>query len=205
MLKKSISLAVSITALLAAGASAAQATGPLVTNSLGEAAKTIEATSTNTTVTTSVGTTECTILKVTSSIESNENTTVRGKGSGTWEGTPKGFESEKYSGHCGTSSGALTEITFVTISDLHLTKHGAETTGTMAFSFTYDMRNSTGGSLIAECTFGGTIPVKKTGASSINVEGEIKKTAGSLFCPGSGTFKGDFSVTADGKGAATIH
>jgi hypothetical protein len=204
MLKKLTLLAMSVAALLAFAAPA-QATGPLVTNSLGEAAKTISATSTNTTTETSVGKLECTTVILTGNIESNANTTARGTGSGEAKGTPGAAEPAKHSGHCGSSSGSVIEITRVTITDLHLTKHGAETTGTASFSYTYDIRSETGGSLIAECTFGGTVPVKKTGASSINVEGEITRTAGSLFCPTKGTLKGDFTVTADGIGAATIH
>lgn len=199
MLKKLTLLAMSVAALLAFAAPAAQANGPLVTNAAGEAAKAIVATSTNTTTQTSVGTLECQTVILNGTVHENANTTAKGTGTG----EAKGTVGKSHEGHCGAGSNKV-EITSITISDLHLTKHGAETTGTASFSYTYDLRSESG-SLIAECTFGGTVPVKKTGTSSINVEGEIAKTGGSLFCPGKGTLKGDFSVAADGLGAATIH
>jgi len=203
MLKKLTLLAMSVAALLALAAPAAQATGPLVTNSLGEAAKAIEATSTNTTTTTAAGTLECTTVKLNGVITTNTGTTAQGHGTGTAEGT---VPAKTHTGHCASSSGAVVEITSVTISNLHLeAKGGGVTSGTATFSYTYDLRSATGAGLIAECTFGGTVPVKKTGASAINVSGEIAKTAGGAFCPTTGVLNGDFSVTADGLGAATIH
>jgi hypothetical protein len=189
---------VSVTALLAL---AAPATGSLITNSLGEGASTFNATSTTTITSTSVGIFECTTVIMGDPITTRTSTTFRGHGTGEAKGTLP----STHTGHCGSSPGYAIEITNLIITDTHFIKHGTETTGTMTFSYTYDIRPQTGGSLIAECTFAGTLPVKKTGASTVNVEGEITKTAGSLFCPGSGTFKSDFTVTADGLGAATIH
>jgi hypothetical protein len=207
MLKKLTLLGMSVAALLALAAPAAQATGPLVTNAAGEAAKSLTARSTNTTTTTVAGTLECTTVNMNiSTVTSNANTTIHGHGTATAEGTPKAIgHAENDTGHCGSSSGSVVEITGVTVSTIHLTKHGTETTGTATFSYTYDLRSATGAGLIAECTFGGTVPVKKTGTSTLNVEGKITKTAGSAFCPGEGTLKGDFTVFDETGAAATVH
>jgi hypothetical protein len=206
MSKKFILLATSVTALLAFAAPAAQASGPLITNSLGEATKTITAVSTNTTTVTALGTlVECTTTKLHLNLASNESTTSRGKGTGAMEGTIRSIPAT-HVGHCASSSGAVVEITNVEISNLHLEAKGSGvTTGTATFSYTYDLRSATGAGLIAECTFGGTVPVKKTGTSTLNVEGKITKTAGSAFCPGEGTLKGDFTVFDETGAAATVH
>lgn len=207
MLKKLTLLAMSVGVLLAFAAPAAQATGPLITNSEGGTPTFITATSTNTITHTSVGTTECTTVDLTLHITKNTNTTAKGHGTGTATGIPAGVgHTEKHTGHCRISSGAIKEVTNITVSDIHLTKHGAETTGTASFSYTYDLRSATGAGLIAECTWGGTVPVKKTGGNTINVLGEITKTAGSAFCPATGTITGDFTLTEDGTGRpVTIH
>jgi hypothetical protein len=197
MLKKLTLLAISVGALLVIAAPAAQATGPLITNGLGEASTRITAVSTNTITHTSAGTLECTTVDLKIHLTENANTTANGHGTGTWEGTPK---VPTHTGHCGTSSGTVTEVTTLTVSALHLTKHGVETTGTASFSYTFDLRPSTGGGLIAECTMGGTVPVKKTGADIINLNGEIKRTAGSAFCPAAGTITGDFTLTDEETG-----
>jgi hypothetical protein len=99
----------------------------------------------------------------------------------------------------------VVEVTSITVSNLDLKAEGGATKGTATFSYTYDLRSATGAGLIAECTFGGTVPVTKTGTSSINVNGKIARTAGSAFCPLEGTLNGDFSVNADGLGPASIH
>ena len=203
MLKKFIPLAAATAALLAFAAPVAQAEGPLITNAFGEAAKTITARSASTTIIhTSAGMLQCANVTLNIGIESNENTTARGKGNGTAEGTSLG----NFYGHCGSSSGTVVEVTNVTISDFHLANYGGETKGTTSFSFTYDLRSATGASLIAECTFGGTVPVRRSGQSTLSfLTGEIKKTGGSLFCPSSGQFTGTFTVSDELFSLATIH
>jgi hypothetical protein len=171
MLKKLTLLAVSVAALLAFAAPGAQATGPLVTNAFGEAAKTLSATSTNTTVTTSIGTFACTTVILNGVLTTNADTTASGHGTGTAEGTT----SSTHTGHCGTSGGTVVEVTNITISDVHATRHGTETIGTHTISITYDLRSTTGGGLIAECTAGGTVSVEQTGPSTGNISGELKK------------------------------
>jgi hypothetical protein len=205
MLKKLTLLAMSVGALLAFAAPVAQATtGPLITNGAKGTSTLITATSTNTITHTSAGTLECTTVDLTLHATENKNTTVHGHGTGTAEGTPTGVEPGKHKGHCNVSSGAIAEITHVNVSTIHLTKHGAEITGTAAFSFTYHLRSATGAGLIAECTFGGTVPVKHTGANNINVLGEITKTAGSAFCPAAGTITGDFALTDKETGLPVV-
>jgi len=123
---------------------------------------------------------------------------------GTMTGTVKASPAT-HTGHCASSSGAITEVTNFTISNINLKAEGGETKGTATFSYTYDLRSATGAGLIAECTFGGTVPVIKTGSSTLNVEGKVTKTAGSAFCPTEGTFKGDFAVTDEFGSPVTIH
>jgi hypothetical protein len=200
MLKKFIPLAVSV-ALLAFAVPAAQATGPLITSAFGETAETITIEGTGTTTHTSIGALECARTRLPVNLTENANTTVRGHGAGTMEGTPGVINS----GHCATATGPIAEITAIVVSDFHLTKHGAETTGTATLFYTYDLRSSTGGNLIAECTFGGTLAVRRLGFSSISVEGEVKKTAGTAFCPAVGTFTGAFFVFDKNGTTATIH
>ncbi len=210
MIKKLTLLAMSVGALLAFAAPAAQATtGPLVTNGNGVASTHVTTISTNTILHTVAGTFECTTVHTTYHTTQNSNTTVKGHGTGTMTGTPKAVgHTEKHTGHCGLSSGAIVEVTNVTTTDIHLTKHGAEVTGTTSFSFTYDLRSATGAALIAECTFGtaagNPVTVKKTGANTLNFLGEIVRTAGGAFCPATGTITGDFAVTDAETGQAVV-
>ena len=192
MLKKLTLLAMTTTALFAFVAPPVQAEGPLLTN----APTYITAASSDTLTHTSVGTIECTTTNFLIYITENAGTTVKGHGTGEMKGTPKAIEPEKDAGHCGLSSSAVVvEVTNVTISDFHLTKHGAETTGTTALSYTFDLRSATGTALIAECTLSGTLPTVKTGMTTLSVAGEVKKTAGGAFCPNGGSITGEFIVT----------
>jgi len=202
MLKKLTLLAMSVGALIAFAAPAAQATGPLITDGEGKSPTYITAVGTNITTHTTNATLECTTVDLTIHLTENANTTAKGHGTGTGVGVPP----EDHDGHCKAGS-LFVDITSVTVSDIHLTKHGTETTGTATFSYTYDLLNSDTKTVIAECTFGGTVPVKKTGANEINVLGEIKKTAGGLFCPSAGTLTGDFDVYEHGSEVdpVTIH
>jgi len=198
MLKKLTLLALSVGALLAFAAPA-QAANPLLTNDLGEPAPTyITATSSNTITHTSAGTLECTTVELTLHITENTNNKASGHGTGKAEGT---VPAKTHTGHCGSSSGAVVEITNVTVSNISLEKVGAETKGTAGFSFTYDLRSATGAGLLAECTFGTTaenkVEVTKTGTHTIKIHGNIVKTAGGAFCPSGGSITGDFTLEED--------
>ncbi len=208
MFKKLTLLAMSVGALLALAAPAAQATtGPLITNGEEKASTGITAVSTNTITHTATGKLECTTVDLKLTAKENVHTTVKGSGSGEAKGTPAGVEPLKHSGHCNVSTGVIAEITSVNISDFHLTKHGGDVTGTTEFSFTYDLRSATGKELIAECTFGTSgnpITVKKTGLITINANGKIVKTAGGAFCPPEGTITGDFALTDEKTGKSVV-
>jgi len=193
MLKKLTLLAMSVAALIALAAPAAQAANPLITDSNGAAATTITALSTNTTTHMLGSKLECTTADLALTLTTNTNNVAEGSGTGDVTGT---VPAATHTGHCGTSSGLVTEVTTVTVSNINLTKHGAETTGTATLSYTYDLRTGgTPGSLVAECTFSGTVPVKKTGVNTINFVGKIAKTGGTAFCPIEGEITGDFSIT----------
>ena len=203
MLKKLTLLAMSVAALVAFIApAAAQATGPLITNAEGGAAGKITATSTNTVSETENGTLECTTVTLHLTATENANTTVKGSGTGTASGNP-GAEPPTHTGRCASSSGLGVEITSITVSDIHLTKHGGVTTGTAKFSYTYDLYF--GALKVAECTFGGEATVERTGASSMSINGNLTKTAGSEACPAAGTISGSFSVKDENGEAAIIH
>ncbi len=210
MLKKLTLLAMSVGALIAFAAPAAQATtGPLITDGAGGTSTKITAVSTNTITHTVAGTLECTTVDLKLAATTNANTTVPGSGTGTATATPAAVgHTEKHTGHCAVSTGAIAEITSVTVSDIHLTKHGAEVTGTAAFAFTYDLRSKTGAELIAHCTFataaGKPVTVKKTGANTINIAGEVVRTAGGAFCPPTGTITGDYSLSDEVTGLPVV-
>jgi len=206
MLKKLTLLAMSVAALVALAAPAAQAANPLITGPLGEPVTKITALSTNTTTHVPGGTKlECTTVDLRIHLTKNTNNEAEGHGTGEGKGTPGAAEPAKHSGHCGTSSGLIAEITTVTVSNINLTKHGTETTGTATFTYTYDLRSgATPGSLVAECTFSGTVPVKKTGADTINVIGKIAKTGGTAFCPTEGEITGDFTLTDEETGQPVV-
>ena len=200
MLKKLTLLAMSVAALPAFAAPAAQATGPLITNGRNAASTQVTSISTNTIIHTNAGTIECTTWDLKISLASNTNTTAKGSGTGTAIGTPTGVRHNvKHTGHCNVSSGAIAEVTSVTLNELHLTKHAGEVTGTEELSFTLHLRPGTGGSLIAECTLGtngAPVTVKRIGAtSSVNVNGKIVRTGGGAFCPAEATITGDYALT----------
>jgi len=205
MLKKLTLLAMSVGALLAIAAPAAQATGPLITDSDGNTPTYITAVSNNFTIHTVGNRLECTTFDLTLHLTQNALTTVKGHGGGHATGTrPAGL----HSGHCGAASGLIVEFTNVTVNDIHLTKHGGATTGTATFTFTFHLRTGpTPGSLIAECTLGGTVPVVKTESNDVNATGKITKTGGSAFCPTEGELTSDFELFNHGSyvDAATIH
>jgi hypothetical protein len=211
MLKKLTLLGMSVAALIAFAAPAAQAANPLIVDSITKAPVTkLTALSTNTITHTSAGTLECTTVHLKGHITVNTNNTATGSGTGHATGTPKGAtEAEKHTGHCASSGGPLVEVTSVTLSHIHLEKHATATTGTANFSFTYDLRSApTPGGLIAECTFGTTethkVAVTKTGADTIQIHGNIVRTAGGAFCPATGTITGDFTATNEETGAPVI-
>ncbi|HEU4737922.1 MAG TPA: hypothetical protein VFS54_02440 [Solirubrobacterales bacterium] len=201
MFKKLTLMALSVAALVAfAVPAAAQAEGPLITNSSGEAAETVEATSSNTISTTSSGVKlECTTVNLHLELPENANTTAKGSGTGTAVGNPGG---PTHVGTCRTSSGLGVDITAVNVSEIHLTKHSGVTTGTAKFSYTYDLY--AGSMLVAECTFGGSATVKATGTSSLNISGTLTKTGGSASCPTEGTIAGDFALDDEFGGVAHI-
>ena len=200
MFKKLILMALSVAALVAfAVPAAASAEGPLITNSLGGAAETIEATSSNTVSTTPAGELKCTTVNLHIELAENENTTAQGAGTGTGEGNPN---IPTDTGTCVSSSGLGVHITSVTVSNIHMTKHGGETTGTANFAYTYDLYS--GSTLVAECTIGGSETVKATGTSTLNISGTLTKTAGTSLCPETGTIKGDFTLDDEFGGAAHI-
>jgi len=203
MLKKLTLLAVSVASLIALAAPAAQAEGPLITDENGNAPTYITTKSTDTVIVhTATDALECKTTSLIINFTQNAKTTVKGYGSGTAEGTPKGPVT--HSGHCGFG-GAVGEVTSLIINDLHLTKHGAETTGTASLSFTYDLRSATGAGLVAECTFSGTVPVAKTGTDILNVAGNITKTAGSAFCPATSTITIGLTLLDEFGSPVAIH
>lgn len=207
MLKKLTLMAMSVAALLAFAAPAS-ANGPLITTSTGAAATSITATSTNTKTTTPLGTLECRTVTLQGNISTNANTTAHGtNGTGTGVGT---VPANTHTGHCGSGPGPV-HILDVKIGTIHLTRHAGpsgaiETTGTANFDFTYRITTIFG---TQHCHFRGTgVPIRKTGADSITVNGPVARVAAlspGALCPETGTIHGDFTVRAQNGLPAVIH
>jgi hypothetical protein len=200
MFKKLILPAMSVAALLAFAAPVAQASGPLITDAKGNAAAEITAESTNTKIVTANGTLECATTKLKAKVTENALTTALGNGTGEGSGT---IGKEPHT-HCGFGAFAIDNVA-IALSKFHLTKHGGETTGTMNFTFTYQMTTPAG---TFHCTLAdeGGVIVKRTGANTIFVSGNLKKIMPSgVFCPAAGEITGDFKVLDLNKDPVTIH
>jgi hypothetical protein len=83
------------------------------------------------------------------------------------------------------------EITKITVSSIALAG-----TGSMTFSYTYDIPALA----VSDCTLEGTVPVTWTaGTDAFHIAGSLKGHGGSASCPTSGTLAGDFTTeTANG-------
>jgi hypothetical protein len=201
MFKKLTLMALSVAALVAfAIPAAAQAENPLITDSLGGAAGTIEAHSGNTTTQTANGKLECATVNLDINLSENTNLKAHGSGSGSAEGTP----GKTMTGHCGVSGVLPVHILSITVDTINLTKHGGQTTGTANFTYTYLITHPSLGEI--HCTFTGTgVTVTATGEDTITVAGEVKKSGGSAFCAETGQLAGEFTVTDEFGSPAVIH
>lgn len=205
MFKKIILLAMSVAALVAFAAPAAQASGPLITNFLGEKAETIEAHGEDVKTVTETATLECATVNLHINLPTNAATTAHGSGTGTAVGTPL----KTMTGHCGTSVGIPVHIKSVTVDTIHLTRHlnggVLETTGTANFTYTYVLTHPQAGEI--HCTFKGTgVKVTKTGTDTIQVSGEVVKAEpSSALCAAKGQLSGNFTVTDEFGEPAHIH
>lgn len=195
MLKKFILLATSGAALIAFAAPSAQATGPLITNGLGEAAEEITLTSENTKIVTSPITIECQTDNQQIDLTSNAETTALGHGTGTIVGNPKTSE---HSGGCAAFNGPYWHVA---INSFHLTSHNfGETIGEVDAEYTIQTEFST------YCSYSSSATAIRTGKSTLHVSGKLTlKPGGVPGCYVAATFTSDFTVRDEFGLLATIH
>jgi len=199
MLKKSTLLAASMVALVAIAATPAQASGPLITNGLGEAAEEIAITSENTKIVTSLITIECQTDNQHIELASNAETTALGHGTGTIVGNPKTSE---HSGGCAAFNGPYWHVD---INSFHLTSHNfGETIGEVNAEYT--IQTKFGSSVTTYCSYSSSATAIRTGESTLHVSGKLTlKPGGVPGCYVAATFTSDFTVRDENGLLATIH
>lgn len=182
MIKKLTLLAMAVGALVAfAVPSMASAA---VTNSLGEAAETVDAVSENTVSVTNGGTLDCDTVELNLSL--TPETTAHYTGSGTAEGTTGSHE-----GACEITQNK----TPVTVTSINATVNlNGGGTGTASFSYSILVGHA------VPCVIDGTANVTYTPGSDVITLKEGKLTGTSTSpCPTAGTISGDFKVTSGGE------